>query len=223
MDALIHSILHRNNMAIAAFMEHKRHRDALAFLRKAVRDLKLVLDQGNQGGVDVKSLRAVCIESIELPSVPAKETAGPFSFFNRALTFTTTGERGAQLTTDHLVSILVYNLGVLAHSFALFHGNSNHLQMALTFYSAALCCVNDPQPEMLLVLAIKNNSGYIHVSLMNLSEARTSFQVLERCVHWMNSEQSLCTSDLYEDEYVFFLETVFVFSHGNILITAPAA
>lgn len=224
------SVVHCNNMAVSSLLscaERQRHckRDTVVMLRNALQDYKNLFDENSHQS---KSFcQPIPHDLFELQGVrfgsQYEGESGVFCFYNRL--FLINHETAMyEVCLPQIGAVLLFNLGCLFHSQGeqvFISGRSARMAKAANLYNNALMMLSQSSLEgaslSLLYMALQNNLGHIYSTLGNRDEASLCFQQMQQ------SFRCRSTSNIPEDDYLFFAETVLVFQNGNLLSTAAAA
>ena len=181
------------------------------------------------GHAIVKSTPLLTRDGAPLP--PLKEHEDVFCLYNRALEIdadAATLANSYQFGRHIVISVFLFNIGLIYHLVGLYKGTSAFVEKALEFYSMSFesaettpserCCVTGPTVKQFCLLAILNNIGHIHSYFGRLDETAI---VRDELAHNLSAFAPLFAQELRDEFRIMFLNAVF-FSKDS-LAGAPAA
>ena len=253
MNRFLNSLIHCNNMAVASAKDTKRStemlRTGLIELKQIMHEKEITDTDDSHSIGDCCSGTAnhdvsqyISIDRVPLPSFcnhndDCTTTGGIFSFFDKALTVSinqTMTDQLNELSNEilmRLATVLVYNLGLFHHCSVLSSttnivgSKQADLQKALNFYQMALTFPSEggfdiKNSDMILIFALHNNMGHIYsIQNANSVQSQDCFTVMQSILQ-ENDAVEFCLS---EEEYLFFLKTITLYSDSSMSFAAAAA
>ena len=193
------NIIKLNNNAVA-LMASGDFQGSTSSLQRALCLVRSTLDQPDSIGIPHPgcSEKSSLITSVDLPEIvhlPGISNETIFVTFNRGIVFGEAMASSSSLLTErqwHIISsALMYNFALTQHKLWERDGVSKRLTKALAFYENAMSLIAPTSAqdylgadETLLLLAIANNSAYIHSSqFFNFVETQRLIEVMKYLLH----------------------------------------
>ena len=202
-----------NNTAVS-YLQEGNYREAVMALWTVEKAFPATVDEGSQGRIRVKSVPIA-------PSSNTIESENVFDFYRRVFQIVSAGDQ--HHSSIHSISCLIvvkFNMAIAYHDDAVRRNFYSHFVRALELYEDILYLMKDHgiKGHMLLLMAIGNNMGHIQCHFLNYPQTREA-------LYWVRQLAIECrqhASTIPYDDYMFFYNTVIIFS-GNDLTVAPAA
>jgi hypothetical protein len=228
-----------NSTAVLS-LQQNRHKDAICWLRKGLRDLaslEQVTYDARQQDLPTHHASRKCVDytdlegeegpaySVEIPEVRdtimSVSPDNNFVVFNRAFHLSDFSELKTPAESTKASATLLYNMGLAWQHLGAHENNTAALKKALFAYERAYSALSEQCNDSfsyLVMLALCNNMAHIHSHFFNLVEAKSCRDLIPQIL----ACSSLGTSSMAADDYTFFTSEAML-SEGQELEFAPAA